>query len=415
MKTKIVTIALIIGACIAMKAQDETVNGKLTVRGNIETLKYDSDVSYPSLTSRGDILHFYRNVNTSLEIGLGGRSNTRRSWILSRHYGLNGVYGKYYSTLHLQPDVGDKSQYRGVAIGYGADVHVGIGTHLAVNGNVGIGTSAPADKLVIKNGVNGISFQATDNWTGFGFNRSVQTGTIYNSAKTAWQLTARDERFSLEGYNGAANSPLNVLKNGNVGIGTITPTQKLDVNGHVKVGNGDWGAFIIDGKDKNDWLFNAHNGGRYLFIRTQDDSQDTFSNHLLSLDRLKKSIGIGTASTGNHKLAVEGSIGAREIKVEAIGWSDFVFEKNYNLPTLKEVENHIKEKGHLENIPSADDVLKNGFYLGEMDSKLLQKIEELTLYTIQQEKEIEQLKKENKKLNSLSERLAKLEKLLEKE
>ena len=124
-------------------------------------------------------------------------------------------------------------------------------------------------------------------------------------------------------------------------------------------------------------------------------------------------VGIGTTTTGSHKLAVEGSIGAREIKVEASGWSDFVFEKDYELPTLKEVENHIQEKGHLENIPSAEEVAENGFYLGKMDAKLLQKIEELTLYTIEQEKELETQREENKtikeQLLALSKRLKKLE------
>lgn len=106
------------------------------------------------------------------------------------------------------------------------------------------------------------------------------------------------------------------------------------------------------------------------------------------------SLGIGTKTVGSHKLAVEGSIGAREIKVEANGWSDFVFEENYNLPTLKQVESHIKKKGHLQDIPSAKEVKENGINLGEMDSKLLQKIEELMLYTIQQQKEIEKLKEQ---------------------
>ncbi|WP_264537743.1 hypothetical protein [Flavobacterium sp. N1736] len=82
------------------------------------------------------------------------------------------------------------------------------------------------------------------------------------------------------------------------------------------------------------------------------------------------------------------------------------------MPTLAEVENHIKEKGHLENIPSEEEVLKNGINLGEMNAKLLQKIEELTLYTIQQSKEIQDLKEENKSLKLLSERLAILEQKL---
>ncbi|WP_233209695.1 hypothetical protein [Flavobacterium sp. 9] len=99
-------------------------------------------------------------------------------------------------------------------------------------------------------------------------------------------------------------------------------------------------------------------------------------------------VGIGTTTTGTHKLAVEGSIGAREVKVQATGWADFVFKKEYNLPTLGEVEKHIAEKGHLENIPSEEEVLKSGINLGEMNAKLLQKIEEMTLYMITQNKQI---------------------------
>lgn len=99
-------------------------------------------------------------------------------------------------------------------------------------------------------------------------------------------------------------------------------------------------------------------------------------------------LGIGTTTTGTHKLAVEGSIAAREVKVQATGWADFVFKKEYNLPTLQEVEKHIAEKGHLENIPSEEEVLKNGINLGEMNTKLLQKIEEMTLYMIKQNRQI---------------------------
>jgi hypothetical protein len=113
------------------------------------------------------------------------------------------------------------------------------------------------------------------------------------------------------------------------------------------------------------------------------------------------SLGIGTNTTGNHKLAVEGSIGAREIKVQATGWSDFVFKKEYTLPTLEQVEKHIAEKGHLENIPSEEEVLKNGINLGEMNAKLLQKIEELTLYMIDQNKRLEKVEIENNELRSI--------------
>ena len=89
-------------------------------------------------------------------------------------------------------------------------------------------------------------------------------------------------------------------------------------------------------------------------------------------------------------MAVNGKIRAKEIKVET-NWSDFVFENGYDLPTLEEVEKHIIEKGHLKDIPSAKEVEENGILLGEMNAKLLQKIEELMLYTIDQQKMINQL------------------------
>ena len=103
-------------------------------------------------------------------------------------------------------------------------------------------------------------------------------------------------------------------------------------------------------------------------------------------------VGIGTINPLN-KLDVNGTIHSKEVKVDMNGWSDFVFRKDYSLPTLQEVEKHIVEKGHLENIPSEEEVLKNGINLGEMNSKLLQKIEELTLYMIE-------IKKENKEMKS---------------
>ncbi|MCP9747394.1 hypothetical protein [Lacihabitans sp. CS3-21] len=74
-------------------------------------------------------------------------------------------------------------------------------------------------------------------------------------------------------------------------------------------------------------------------------------------------------------------------------WSDKVFDKTYKLMSLQEVSKFISENKHLPNVPSAQEVVKNGISIDEMVSKLLEKVEELTLYTIQQQKEIEELKK----------------------
>jgi hypothetical protein len=107
-------------------------------------------------------------------------------------------------------------------------------------------------------------------------------------------------------------------------------------------------------------------------------------------------VAIGTASvpTG-YKLAVEGKIRAREVRVDQDTWPDYVFTKGYRLPTLEEIQKHIEEKGHLPNIPSAKEVEANGVELGEMNRLLLEKVEELTLHVIKLKKEIEILKAKN--------------------
>jgi len=110
-------------------------------------------------------------------------------------------------------------------------------------------------------------------------------------------------------------------------------------------------------------------------------------------------VGIGTNifidGTDNYRLSVNGAVRAHRVKVYTT-WADFVFDDNYKLPTLKEVENHIKKNGHLKDIPSAKQVEENGIELGEMNKLLLQKVEELTLYLIEMDKEIKGLKQELK-------------------
>ncbi|MEO1011894.1 MAG: fibronectin type III domain-containing protein [Bacteroidota bacterium] len=103
-------------------------------------------------------------------------------------------------------------------------------------------------------------------------------------------------------------------------------------------------------------------------------------------------VGIGTASP-DVRLAVNGHIRAREIKVETANWPDYVFAKDYELPTLEEVQRHIQEKGHLPHIPSAAEVEADGLKVGEMNRLLLEKIEELTLYVLEQEERINKLER----------------------
>jgi hypothetical protein len=113
---------------------------------------------------------------------------------------------------------------------------------------------------------------------------------------------------------------------------------------------------------------------------------------------VKGKVGIGTAlltNPNNYTLAVNGKIGAKDVQVETSSttWPDYVFNATYQLPSLQSVEKFIQENKHLENVPSAAEVEENGHSLGEMDKILLKKVEELTLYIIQQQKEIDELKK----------------------
>lgn len=117
-------------------------------------------------------------------------------------------------------------------------------------------------------------------------------------------------------------------------------------------------------------------------------------------------IGTSTVPIG-YKMAVDGKLITEEVKVQLSGnWPDYVFAKDYNLPTLEEVQRHINEKGHLPNIPSAIEVEANGIEVGEMNRLLLEKIEELTLYTLEQ---AEALKNQNKINKHLLRRLEKIE------
>lgn len=106
------------------------------------------------------------------------------------------------------------------------------------------------------------------------------------------------------------------------------------------------------------------------------------------------SIGTTESATG-YKLSVGGKIMAEEVRVMLEGfWPDYVFEVKYNLTSLNELEKFIKKNKHLPNIPSAKNVKENGINVGDMNAKLLEKIEELTLYVINLHKDNEKLKEE---------------------
>lgn len=117
------------------------------------------------------------------------------------------------------------------------------------------------------------------------------------------------------------------------------------------------------------------------------------------------SLGVGVTLANNpngYKFAVNGKIGAKEVQIEntSTTWPDYVFKNDFKLRSLADVESFIKANGHLPEIPSEKQVKQEGIKVGEMNAKLLQKIEELTLYLIEANKRIDDLSKEVKELQS---------------
>ena len=121
-------------------------------------------------------------------------------------------------------------------------------------------------------------------------------------------------------------------------------------------------------------------------------------------------IGIGTYNftdgSETYRLSVKGKIRAEEVKVYNT-WADYVFNKDYDLPSLQDVENHIKENGHLINVPSAKEVNENGLELGNIAKIQQEKIEELTLYIIEQNKINEKQNQDIEELKALVKQLIK--------
>ncbi|HEY9155745.1 MAG TPA: hypothetical protein VIM69_11480 [Opitutaceae bacterium] len=194
---------------------------------------------------------------------------------------------------------------------------------------------------------------------------------------------------------------LTLTATGSVGVGTSTPKTKFQVNGALSVGQTSPGTWTTNGSDI---FLNAGTANQSITLRPNGDSSglgqaiftswgvDSFfdANGNAQVVFANGNVGIGTSSP-TQKLAVNGSIRAKEVIVDT-SWSDYVFAPGYRLPPLSEVESLIKTEKHLPGIPSSKDIAEKGVTVGEMEAKLLAKIEELTLHQIEQEKEITRLR-----------------------
>jgi hypothetical protein len=226
---------------------------------------------------------------------------------------------------------------------------------------------------------------------------------------------------------------MNMNANGNVGIGIAIPNAKL----HVNNGDNSYGTILANANESAFSLYTKtlststvntesfrlglkyntdENNGFISFYRGSSTNGGFlgFSTNGVESMRLDKygRLGIGT-NAPDEMLTINGKIHAQEVRIDLQSpmtkVPDYVFANDYKLKTLNEVETYIKANSHLPEIPSAKEMAQNGMLVSEMNLSLLKKIEELTLYAIEQQKKLEM---QNKQINELAEevRLIKLEK-----
>ena len=258
-------------------------------------------------------------------------------------------------------------------------------------------------------------------------------------------------KFSV-GSPGKGNE-MTINTNGEVGIGTMAPLAKLHIptgqdadlssatNGFIMLGPGNTTSLLLDNNEimvrntnttagtlalQNDGgeltvgaRTTINKGGEALKLNGADPSINFYQNGVfksfvtqsndglyvgvnngnLRLDATGQvAIGGVVPAASAYKLTVTGKIICEELKVKLVssGWPDYVFDKKYKLKSLSDVEKFIIKNNHLPNIPSAVEVEKNGIEVGDMQKKMMEKIEELTLYIISLQKQVDVLKNNQK-------------------
>lgn len=271
-------------------------------------------------------------------------------------------------------------------------------------GNVGIGTTVPdADArlhLLLPNSVSvphfRIQSQLGDNGFGIRFVNPDETWFVGPNIGN-WP----DDRFTI--LADSSNNGIIIAANGNVGIDSVSaasPFTELTVDGTIGfptvatpamyiypsgTSNPDKRLIVHSPAFSEYGLYYSDPGDQFVM---KSSAGDTTPSLVVDLDGNWVAIATDTPKPG-YELSVNGQVVCEELLVEnSVDWPDYVFEESYRLRPLAEVEWHIKEKKHLPGIPTAAEVKRDGLPIGEMQKRMMEKIEELTLYVIAQDKRL---------------------------
>ncbi|MBP8753874.1 MAG: hypothetical protein KBF51_12430 [Chitinophagales bacterium] len=300
-------------------------------------------------------------------------------------------------------------------------------------GKVGIGTESPSAKLHTNSvtgessfvaGVNGVKKFIVGSNGGISMftSGSAPINGLYINGVTGMGTSSPDSRLHINSSSGedamrvqvngstklhvnsnggiamfsTSTPPANGLYiNGNTGIGISAPSVKLHVSGGSDAELGSGGYFIIGSTTStnivmdNNEIQGRDNGAvskLYFNYEGGDIAMGVLGGNV--------TIGTNTAASG-YKLSVDGKVMCEELKVQLSGsWPDYVFNEDYKLMPLNELENFISANNHLPNIPAASEIETNGLEVGEMQKLMMEKMEEFTLYLIEMKKENDGLKAE---------------------
>lgn len=407
-KSILISLSLLIFTFNQIIAQNQTVNGVLTINtGGHNTVRVENNVAGEEATIR-----------------LRSKPSNGANWL---HSDISS-----YAT-------GTNTGFLGFKVP--AINSFGIDYKMIINndGKVGIGTTSPNNILHVV---------STDSWNlppfRIGSNDGNEPAVDFRTGTGAFGIAVNNGSINaFKIFHGVSENSFVIKSSGKVGIGTDLPFENLsnkglqiDNGGHtsLQIGDGINDGGMIQSSDNRQRIFIGSNiydapsgswqnfksgmsaavdiigdAGTINFLTSSSANGYSSSNVRMKI-LPSGNVGIGT-STPQSRLAVNGQIRATEVKVLAdISVPDYVFEPDYELRTLKETKEYIAENKHLPEIPSAAEIGENGIDLGDMNMRLLKKIEELTLYQIELLERLEKLETKNARIDELEKKIELLNK-----